>query len=66
MKSVKVKGMSCQHCVIAVTKTLTSLDGIKNVEVDLQNGVVTYQEDQPVAFEKVAEAIRKAGYEIDG
>jgi len=44
MKSVKVKGMSCQHCVMAVTKALTSLDGIKKVEVDLQNGVVTYRQ----------------------
>ena len=32
MKSIKIKGMSCQHCVMAVTKALSALDGIKNVQ----------------------------------
>ncbi|MDA8307170.1 MAG: cation transporter, partial [Deltaproteobacteria bacterium] len=31
MKTVKVKGMSCQHCVKSVKKTLEEIDGIANV-----------------------------------
>ncbi|HEX7415876.1 MAG TPA: cation transporter, partial [Smithellaceae bacterium] len=44
MKSIKVKGMTCQHCVMAVTKALGALEGIKNVQVDLKSGVATYEE----------------------
>ena len=44
MKSIKIKGMSCQHCVMAVTKALTALDGVKDVKVDLKSGVATYEE----------------------
>ncbi|MGA2526889.1 MAG: cation transporter [Smithellaceae bacterium] len=31
IKSIKIQGMSCQHCVMAVTKALGALEGIKNV-----------------------------------
>lgn len=66
MKSIKVKGMSCQHCVMAVTKALSALDGIKNVQVDLKTGKATYDETKPVDGKVVAEAIKKAGYEVVG
>jgi len=64
MKSIKIKGMSCQHCVMAVTKALGALDGIKDVKVDLINGVATYEEVKTVAPGVVAAAITKAGYEV--
>ena len=64
MKSIKIKGMSCQHCVMAVTKALGALDGIRDVHVDLQNGVATYEEVRPVDPAAVAAAIKKAGFEV--
>lgn len=66
MKSIKVKGMSCQHCVMAVTKALGALEGIKNVQVDLKSGLATYEEVKPVDPQKIAVAIKKAGYEVVG
>ena len=38
MTTIKISGMSCQHCVMAVTKALGGIDGIKDVQVDLQKG----------------------------
>jgi copper chaperone len=64
MKSIKIKGMSCQHCVMAVIKALAALDGVKDVNVDLKSGVATYEEIKAVAPEVVAAAIKKAGYEV--
>lgn len=64
MKSIKIKGMSCQHCVMAVTKALSSLDGIKNVKVDLKSGVATYEETKTVAPEVISAAVKKAGYDV--
>jgi copper chaperone len=66
MKSIKVKGMTCQHCVMAVTKALGALEGIKNVQVDLKSGVATYEEVKPVDPQKITAAIKKAGYEVAG
>jgi copper chaperone len=64
MKSIKIKGMSCQHCVMAVTKALAALDGVKDVNVDLKSGVATYEEVKAVDPKMVAAAVKKAGYEI--
>ncbi|MDO9585846.1 MAG: cation transporter [Syntrophales bacterium] len=64
MKTVKIKGMSCGHCVMAVTKALGGIAGIKNVQVDLKNGAATFEEEKAVDREIIAEAIRKAGYEV--
>jgi copper chaperone len=66
MKSINIKGMSCQHCVTAVTKALSALDGIKDVKVDLKNGMATYEEVKPVDPQKITAAIKKAGYEVVG
>lgn len=66
MKSIKIKGMSCQHCVMAVTRALGALDGIKDVRVDLKTGVATYEEVKPVDAQVVAEAVKKAGYDVVG
>lgn len=65
MKSVKVKGISCQHCVMAVAKALSSLEGIKDVKVDLMSGVATYEETKPIDPKIINEAIKKAGYEVE-
>ena len=56
--------MSCQHCVMAATRALTAVDGVKNVQIDLKTGVANYEETKAVDPEVVAEAIKKAGYEV--
>ncbi|MCF8086102.1 MAG: copper ion binding protein [Desulfohalobiaceae bacterium] len=61
---VKVKGMSCQHCVNSVTKALQQLDGVKNVEVSLDQGEARYEEDKPVDRETVRKAVQDAGYDV--
>jgi len=64
MKSIKIKGMSCQHCVMAVTRALGAVNGVKDVKVDLKSGVATYTEEKAVDPMVVAAAIKKAGYEV--
>ena len=64
MKSIKIKGMSCQHCVMAATKALSAIDGIKDVKVDLKSGEACYDETKPVDVKVIADAVKKAGYEV--
>ena len=66
MKSIKIKGMSCQHCVMAVTRALGALEGIQNVKVDLKTGVATYEEVKTVDESLIIAAIKKAGYDVVG
>lgn len=64
MKSIKIKGMNCQHCVMAVTRALGAVDGIKDISVDLKSGMATYTESKTVDPAVIAAAVKKAGYEI--
>ncbi len=64
MKSMTIKGMSCQHCVMAVTKALNNVAGVTDVRVDLATGRATFEETVPVDMAAAAAAIRKAGYDV--
>ncbi len=65
MPEIKVKGMSCAHCVAAVTKALKGLPGVTEVVVDLASGRVTYQSGAPVSREELARVITAAGFELE-
>jgi copper chaperone len=64
MATVKIKGMSCDHCVMAVTKALNEINGIQDVKVDLAKGEATYNEATPVDLDVVKAQIAKAGYAV--
>jgi copper chaperone len=61
---LKVKGMSCQHCVMSVTKALNQLEGIQNIQVDLQKGEVRFDNTKALASNRIEKAIEVAGYEV--
>ena len=59
-----VTGMTCQHCVNAVTGELAALGGVSSVVVDLVPGgesLVTVASDAPLAQQAVAAALDEAG-----
>lgn len=62
MESVKVNGMSCQHCVGAVTKALEAIEGITEVKVDLDAGEASF-ENKGVDRQVIKTAISKIGFE---
>lgn len=59
-----VKGMTCGHCVAAVTEELQHLGGVTRVEVALETGEVVVDSDAPLPADTVAAAIDEAGYEL--
>ncbi|WP_374594752.1 heavy-metal-associated domain-containing protein [Aquabacterium sp.] len=58
----QVKGMSCGHCVRAVTQAVQGRDPQARVEVDLPTGRVTVQ--TALSRAAAAEAIAEEGYEV--
>jgi copper chaperone len=64
MTAIKIKGMSCQHCVMAVTKALNGIEGIKDVRVDLGKGEAAFTEEKPVDRTLIRERIAKAGFDV--
>ncbi|GAB2626529.1 heavy metal transport/detoxification protein [Paractinoplanes abujensis] len=59
-----VTGMTCGHCVQAVTGELSALPGVDAVQVDLASGAVTVTSEAPLDGEAVRAAVDEAGYEL--
>ena len=64
VESFKVDGMTCGHCVAAVTAEVSKLSGVTKVEVDLGVGAVTVESEQPVDPVAFAAAIDEAGFAV--
>jgi copper chaperone len=64
-----VSGMTCGHCVAAVTEELSRLPGVQRVSVDLVAGgesAVTVTSQAPLPEAAVREAVDEAGYQLVG
>lgn len=64
MRTVKIKGMTCNHCKMAVTKALEEIQGVRDVQVDLKKGEASFQETEAVDMDTVRRKIEKAGYQV--
>ena len=62
MMQLSVAGMTCQHCVAAVTRAVQALPAVEQVAVDLDRGVVTIAGRPDPAL--VRAAIAEEGYEV--
>lgn len=57
-----VIGMTCDHCVAAVTSEVSKIAGISGVVVDLSQATLTFTGEIP--RETIADAVEEAGYEL--
>jgi copper chaperone CopZ len=61
-----VTGMTCGHCVAAVTAELRRLSGVRDVAVDLDRDQVTVDSDTDLDIDAVRAAVDEAGYVLEG
>ena len=59
-----VTGMTCGHCVSAVSGEISKLGGVSDVQVDLATGAVTVTSDEALDDDAVGAAVDEAGYEV--
>lgn len=59
-----VTGMTCGHCVNAVSTELNNLAGVTEVNVVLGTGAVSVISQAPLEAGQVAAAVKEAGYEL--
>ncbi|SET25066.1 heavy-metal-associated domain-containing protein [Geodermatophilus poikilotrophus] len=62
--SYTVVGMTCRHCVDAVTEEVSAVPGVTAVDVDLASGGLTVTSTEPVDDGAVRAAVEEAGYEV--
>lgn len=62
-----VRGMTCGHCVNAVTEELLTIRGVTDVAIDLVEGgdsTVSVTSANPLDTDQVMAAVDEAGYEV--
>ncbi|MEU6207105.1 copper ion binding protein [Micromonospora musae] len=62
----QVQGMTCGHCVSAVSAEVGAVAGVSDVQVDLATGRVTVTSDSPLEISAVRSAVDEAGYDLVG
>ena len=64
---LKVEGMTCQHCVETVSETVTKMEGVEKVYVNLEQENVRVEYDESkTQLEDISVQIIKAGFEVVG
>lgn len=59
-----VTGMTCSHCVGAVTGEVSQIPGVQDVQIDLESGQVTVTSEAPIDVETIRASVDEAGYEL--
>jgi len=63
---IKVKGMTCKHCVMRVEKSLLDVDSVSDVKISLNTGDVTVEHNSIVDISpNLKTAVEDAGYELE-
>ena len=57
----RVTGMTCGHCVKAITEEVSQLHGVTGVDIDLETGVMRVTSTDPIDFDRIVEAVAEAG-----
>jgi copper chaperone CopZ len=58
----RVEGMTCDHCVHAITSEISAIVGVHGVDVTLATGQVTVTSESPIPAETIRAAVDEAGY----
>jgi copper chaperone CopZ len=63
---VTILGMACPFCSYGVQKKMQNLDGLADVEIDLDAGLATLrlEEDADISNELLQKAVKDAGFEV--
>lgn len=61
--TLKVQGMSCEHCVNHVTEALQEVEGVTAVSVDLASGTAVVEHAENVGVDQLKNAVAEYGYE---
>lgn len=56
-----ITGMTCGHCVSAVTEEVAGVAGVKHVNVQLEGGTMAVNSDAAIDFEAIKAAVAEAG-----
>ncbi|WXR60725.1 copper ion binding protein [Peptostreptococcaceae bacterium AGR-M142] len=64
MKTIKIQGMTCNHCTSAVEAELKTLGEVSFVEVNLEQNIAKVEFKKDVSNEVIKNAIEDIGFDV--
>jgi len=61
--TLKIEGMSCQHCVMSVKKAVGGIRGVSSSDVSIGSAKIVFDESK-AGRDEIIKAIQKAGYKV--
>ena len=61
-QTLTVPNITCGHCVMSINNELSELEGIRNVEGDPENKIITVEWDSPATLEMIKETLKEINY----
>jgi len=61
--SLKIDGMSCQHCVASVKKAVDGVEGVNSSDITVSAAKVVYDEVK-TSRDSIVDAVKNAGYSV--
>ncbi|AQZ53399.1 heavy-metal-associated domain-containing protein [Martelella mediterranea] len=65
-ETLKIEGMGCGGCITTVTKALSAVPGISDVDVSLEKHEARFALNAPATREQAVKAVEDAGYDVKG
>ena len=65
-KTLKIKGMMCEHCEMHTKKALEALDGVASAEVSHKTGTAVVTLEKEVSDDVLKQAVTEQGYQVTG
>jgi copper chaperone len=65
-KTLKIEGMECDHCVLRVGRAIASVQGVIEVDVNLETKEAVVEFEEPKTdLKKIKAVVREAGFEAE-
>lgn len=64
-KIIKINGMSCNHCKMSIEQALKNIEGIENVEVNLEDKQAIIETSKEIKNETIIDVIDEIGFEVE-
>jgi copper ion binding protein len=61
--TIKIEGMSCDHCVAHVKEALEEISGVSSAKVSLKEKNAVVEHGDSVSLDSMKAAVTEAGYE---
>jgi copper ion binding protein len=62
--TLKIEGMSCEHCVEHVKEALEGIEGVKSARVSLKTNSAEVDHNEKTDLARMKGAVTEAGYEV--